>query len=595
MKMMKTIYQLSIFCIMALLSIPVVVVAQEDQSLSREMTLEREYDPSVQDANKINTLPAVKEPEVRKIPIDYASFAMPVEPQREIGLLPSGSIMTGMDYNKRRGYFNFGICPAYMNINGDFGYHLVSTDKDQLNIFFSHRSTNGKVKYTHDWLEGEKVKAKLNDNLGGVNYRHQFEKAALRIGGRYGYSGFNYYGLPSEPIPSAEPLSDVKTNQVNQEISFLAGVESREDAPIGYRLDLNYTHFSYKYGLSKEQDGIKENSFGGTGGLSAAFGGNQRIGLDGVFNYFNYSLPDIYSPSSALAAAAEFENHFEGTLSPYYRVEGENWHIKLGANVMYISGDHDKFFVSPNVAMDVTVGSRTVLYLDAGGEIRSNSAYQLSRENRYINPWTEALPSRTWLDATAGVKSGIGGGFWLNFFAGYKITDDDYFFIPRQHFTDFGNVSDVATFDTKLFRAGLGIKYAYQKLFEIDLKGVYNNWKVETGTHNLLAPGGVPPEKWEAFGRPEVELTAGITVRPLERLSIGLDYYLATGRKMFVYSDEFEKMKNINELNLKGAYNFNETFGVYAKLSNLLFQKYEMIYGYPLQRFSGMIGVNINF
>ena len=111
---MKTIYNIKTLCVLAFLGVfATTVSAQEDntakdKNLNREMTLEREYDPSVQDASKVNTLPVVKEPEVRKIPIDYAMFTIPADPAKEIGLLPSGSIMTQMNYNMRRGYFNFG-------------------------------------------------------------------------------------------------------------------------------------------------------------------------------------------------------------------------------------------------------------------------------------------------------------------------------------------------------------------------------------------------------------------------------------------------------------------------------------------------------
>ena len=165
---MKTIYNVKALCVVALLGSAAAASAQEDvtkeKNLNREMTLEREYDPSVQDASKVNTLPVVKEPEVRKIPIDYSNYTIAADPQKEISLLPSGNIMTQMDYNKRRGYFNFGM-GTRMNINGDLGYHILSTEKDQLNLWYSHRSTNGKPK-DYD------VKAKINDNLGGINYKH---------------------------------------------------------------------------------------------------------------------------------------------------------------------------------------------------------------------------------------------------------------------------------------------------------------------------------------------------------------------------------------------------------------------------------------
>ena len=57
---MKTIYNIKALCVMALLGSVATVSAQEDKTkeknLNREMTLEREYDPTVQDASKVNTL-----------------------------------------------------------------------------------------------------------------------------------------------------------------------------------------------------------------------------------------------------------------------------------------------------------------------------------------------------------------------------------------------------------------------------------------------------------------------------------------------------------------------------------------------------------
>ncbi len=586
---MKTIYKsLQVAGIAALLSIPVTIIAQENNNLSRELTLEREYDPSVQDANKVSTLPAVKEPVVKKMPIDYSTFTIPTEPQREIGILPSGSIMTDMRYNKRRGYLNFGI-GTYLNINGDAGYHILNTEKDQLNLFFSHRSTNGNIKYIQDFMNDEKIKAKLNDNIGGINYRHKFDQAVLKLGAKYGYSAFNYYGLPYGNGISIDTTyhTDRETNQVNQLISLNAGVESNAEASVGYLLDLDYTNFSYKYGLNKDMDGITEHSIGAKGGLNAAFGGNQRIGIAGKFNYFNYSLPTI---NSTLYTPV-FKNYFEGTISPYYKVEGDNWNVKLGVNAMFITGDESKFFVSPNIAADIVFGGKTVLYLNADGEIGSNSAYMMSRENRYINPYNRILPSRTWLDATVGLKSGGVPGFWFNIFGGYKITDNDYFFIPTFYNTGFANVSNVLPGKSKLFRGGIEMKYAYQQFIELALKGVYNHWDVSNDM--LLTPG--ENIKHKAYGRPKAEITAGINVIPLERLSLKLDYYLATGRDIYLPNAISEKMNDINELNFTGSYNFNDTFGAYVKLNNILFQKYEVIYGYPMQGFNVMAGININF
>lgn len=599
---MKTIYNVKTLCVVALLGTAATVNAQEDtskkQNLDREMTLEREYDPSVQDASKVNTLPVIKEPVVKKMPIDYANFTVPADPAKEISLLPSGNIMTDIQYNKRRGYFNFGA-GTYLNLNGDLGYHILSTDKDQLNIWFSHRSTNGKVKYLQI---DEKVKAKLNDNMGGLNFKHNFDKLALKMGIKYGYSGFNYYGIPVDldPASSVAPdlVSDVETNQVAQTVKANVGVESKEDAPVGYLLDLGYTNFSYKYATGKPLDGPTEGTFNLNFGLNAGFGGNQRVGLDGNFQYFNYSLPnEMEIPDGEKAGYAYyFDNFAAATLSPYYKVEGDNWHVKLGVNAMFFSGEHKEFMASPNISADVEVADKTVLYLNANGKLKSNSMYDLFQVNRYTSPISRITPSRNWLDGILGIKSGVAPGFWFDIFGGYRITSDDYFFIPSLNNTKdhFGNFSDPLNLvDSKQLFVGANLKYSYQQLFEISLKGVYNNWNVEyskdrrNGFMNLKEP--------EAYGMPEMEITAGVTVRPIKNLSASLDYYLATGRKTTMDHINDNKMKNINELDLTGAYNFNDTFGLYLKLNNVLFQKYELYSGYPLQKFSAMIGVNINF
>lgn len=595
---MKTIYYIKTLCVIALLGGSHTIYAQEENPLNREMTLEREYDPSVQDANKVNSLPVVKEPEVRKIPIDYASFTGAATPEKQISLLPSGKIMTDILYNKRRGYLNL-AGGTYMNLNGDLGYHILSTDKDQLNIFVSHRSTNGKVKYLQEVPEGqdEKVKAKLNETIGGLNFRHVFDKAAMKLGAKYGYSGFNYYGYPIpspiSSIPSQWENVDRDTKQANQQIQINAGVASNPGTAVGYLLDIDYTNFSQKYGWSKETDGITEHTVGLLFDMNAGLNGNQWVGLGGKLNYLAYS-----TPSEMAFVKGVFQNHLVATLSPYYRIEGGNWNIKLGANAMFITGEFSKVFASPNITADVEVAEKTVLYLNAGGEAQLNNMNELAQTNRYIDPYGWSKTSRTWLDAIVGIKSGVAPGFWFNVFGGYKITDDDCFFtqgswnMMTADRYEFSNYCIPYQLDSKRFIAGLELKYAYQKLFDISLKGVYNNWDV---TMDKTSNFYTSDNELKPFGRPKMELTAGIDIRPIEKVSLAADYYLGTERYTSISGITTEKMDNINELNITGCYTFNDTFGAYVKLNNVLFQKYEYIYGYPMQRFSAMVGVNINF
>ncbi|MDH6359210.1 TonB-dependent receptor [Parabacteroides sp. PF5-9] len=578
---MKRMNPINIFCTVALLGCATIATAQENlDPLSRQMTLEREYDPSVQDASKVNTLPVIKEPEVRKIPIDYATFTAPTSPAKEIRILPSGEVMTEIAYNKRRGYLNL-AGGTYLNLNGDFGYHILSTEKDQLNLFFSHRSTNGKVKYLQEGMD-EKVKAKINDNLGGINFKHRFDQLTFKLGANYKYSGFNYYGLPYgdySSITSSYISPERETNQVMHIIKAHTGVESAEGAEVGYLLDINYALFNQTHGIAKDDNGLSEHSISATFDLNAGFAATQKIGLGGNLNYFARSGPDdltyVYD---------ELENFMTATITPYYGVEGDSWRVKLGANLMFITGNYSKVFVSPHISANIVAGEKTEIYLNAGGDVRANNSLALFEANRYIHPFAVAPASRTWLDGIVGVKSAVATGFWMDLFGGYTITDSDYFYgsTPGSGSNSFGNMALPFILDSKRFFGGAHLKYAYQQLFEIGVKGVYNNWTVEDESGY---------DDYKPFGRPEMELNGNITIRPVESVGLLVDYYLATGR----YNRIEGKMKNINELNITGSYTFNDTFGAYIKLHNVLFQKYEYLYGYPMQGFSAMVGVNLNF
>ena len=98
---------------------------------------------------------------------------------------------------------------------------------------------------------------------------------------------------------------------------------------------------------------------------------------------------------------------------------------------------------------------------------------------------------------------------------------------PHLNLTFFSNFSEaIPDVDTKQLFVGANLKYSYQQLLDISLKGVYNNWKANQGDESV--------ELSHAYGKPEMEVNANVTVRPIDKLSVALDYYLATGRYAFV-------------------------------------------------------------
>lgn len=598
---MRTKNRIQIYITLVLLGCGLTLQAQEKETkLNREMTLEREYDPTVQDANKVNRLPDVKDPKITKHSIEYSPFTLPVDPEKEIVVLPSGKIMTAIPYNKRRGYLRLGT-GMNMNVEGDLGYHILHNETDLLNIFFSHRSTNSKLK-DYDG-SGIKQQAKLNDNLGGVHFHHHFNFGTLRLGGKYGYTAFNYYGFPLDSLYRLQQTNhillpqshsvDRNKNQANQTMNAYAGIRSREDALLGYLLDIEYQRFGQKYGRTVDVDGIRENRFTLQLGFSSRFShSNQRVGLAGKMDYFKYAYPSSKTGGDSLG----YRNHAQITVTPYYRYEDANWKLQLGANVMLITGDSSKLFLSPNISAEGKIADKTVCYVRAGGEIGVNDALSISRLNRYTDHALMVKPSRTWLDLEAGIRTGVVPNVWMEFFGGFKITENEVFFVPANYIGakhDFGNYSLAYQPDASLFRVGASFKYAYQKWFDASIKGVYHNWSLRDGDGNTWLSGKENGYK-KPYGRPELEVHADLAIRPIRPLTLALGYYLGANRYTLFHAREI-KLTNINDLNFTATYNLNDTFGAYVKVNNMLNRQQELWYGYPTQQLHALAGVNINF
>ncbi|HCC51929.1 MAG TPA: TonB-dependent receptor [Porphyromonadaceae bacterium] len=567
---------------------------ERQQNLNREMTLEREYNPIVQDAAKVNTLPVVREMNISKRPIVYSDYAVPTSPNKEMNILPAGTLMTDVAHSKRNGYLHF-AGGTRMNFNGDFGYHLLNTDRDKLGVYFSHRSTNGDVKFSVDSIAERK--AKLNDNFGGLDFSHRFDAATLSLGGSFGYSAFNYYGIPTNTFAAPVAENDSATNQGNRYINAYAGVTSNRESSLGYHMGIDYKNFNQKYSLSEVYDGLTENNIGLNLGLSSPVNNDQRFGVDLKMNMLTYTEPGI---SDVKIDSAAFDNRYEITLSPYYRLENDRIKLLLGLNLMIVSQDETDVFVSPNVALDVPIANWSLFYINLGGGIESNTIYELSRINRYINPAFTPDASKTWADLKLGVRSNVATGLWFDIFAGYKYTESDIFYNPSSYdWIDkgFNNVSMAFQPTSQRLQAGATLKYDYRHIVGFYLKGVYNHYNLKyldtwKNVYSVTEPD--KDDDLKAYGRPTFTFDAGLNIRPVKPLTLSADYSMASGAYACL-NNENVKINTINDLRFRASWQFNDMLSVYAQFNNLLFRKHEMYYGYPLQPFSAMAGFSVTF
>lgn len=569
------------FVIIAILLFTTGIFAQtQDSLLRRQMELEREFNPTLMDADKINSLPALREPTVQKANVNYSTWAGRVNPPIEIALPYPATIMTDIPFSTKKGYL-FLNAGNYANINGAFGYKLVEDDKNNLSFSILHNSTNGDLKYNQDPAEGvtdNGNNAYLMNNLGQLNFLHLAESFKMNMHISYLSSQFNYYGNPFENAPV---FNNDKYNLGL--LSAKIGLESAPSDLLNYRGYIDFKNFNTEQSKTPVYEWMKGNQIEANVGFDKPFRNNiSKVGVDGTI------FTTIYNGDAA--------NYFLLNAAPYILFGGDNTYAKLGVDLLFQDSENAKIRVVPNIDLRFGVTERSSLYATVKGGFNHNTLPQLMSESRYILSYNPVKASYTLLDLEAGTKIGEVNGFRFDIFAGYKKTEDEHFLVLNGRDVIGGDA--VGPFMESLkpiygtishsFLGGMIHSNIWSPL-DISLRIKKNFFDVTEVSNN-----GVNIADAKAYNLPGVDIDLNASLELIENLKLTLNYYFA-GDRWTNFNNSNIKMDNINDLNVGGVYDINEIFSLNLKANNLLSQKYDIWYGYPAQRMNVAGGFTLKF
>ncbi len=525
----------------------------QDSLLTRQMELDRDFNPTLMESNKINSLPALRPPVVQKANTNYSSWNVNAIPPLEIAIPRPGTINTQIPYSTEKGYLYF-TGGNYANMDGAFGYRILDNKSDRLAVNFFHNSTNGDVDY-NQVLGESKHKAKFMDNMGLIKYGHQFDKFMLNTKASYLHSAFNYYGNVME---GPRELGD--NNQQVGIFNLNLGVDSDESAQLGYRGFLDFKNFTNKYAETLSAYPQKGSRIEAMVGLNKLLGdSDNEIGVDGsvLSAFYNNNLKDYL-----LVGAA-----------PYINFKGLNWNAKLGVDVLFHIVGKTEVRVVPNVELRYAP-----LYLNISGGYQNNTFIDMFEESRYIIPNNIVKPSFSIVDINGGAQITNLDAFRFDIFGGYKHTVDEHFLL-------LGDNGFLTPTYGDLSHSHLGGRIQttiWNPLnVSISLKKNFYNIKDDLTTS-------------KAWNKPGFEADFRADLSIIDNLKLTLNYYLATDRWSY-YNEENVDLGNINDLNIGAVYQIGKKFSVNLKANNLLVQKYDIWYGYPVQGLNIMGGFSFKF
>lgn len=566
------------------------ILAQEtNEEINRDVVVEREYIPEIEESNKVNTIPKITEEKVEKAKINYNIATFPtMETNYNLRPIP----VSELSKIKKKEYVNKGFArvgAGYpLNLLGDFYYPLLQSNSYILGIDLHHRSTwLNNVRF---YNKGDRAQATVMNNDGMLNFKKSFTDNILFSEIKVTNDYFHYYGkdglvrvgntLPSYKLN--DEVMAVRGDSITTKNNFM-GV----DFEIGLKSKPEYEKIEYsvlaEYNFFSQQTGANEHAFELKADISKEvlddFSVGGEMAIEGNFYKFNSHK---FSDSRYFfdASIEDSINHMKLELLPYIKYSHSIFDLYAGADFELEFAKKTHFVVSPKVRFDMSVVKNLFyLYAQVWGGVTKNSMRNIAQENLYVTPNIRIEDTYNPLNLGLGFKVRIVPKLIFDAFVDYKIIKDQYFYTnaPVLSATNtYLNTFDVVYSDAKVFDASASLTYDWSEKVTAFVKGAYHKWNCKEIDY--------------AWYKPEYDVEAGVSYRVIRDFELSLSYNLLGNRRYETPEGTAEKMRALHDLRFNATYDISPNVSVFAECHNMTGAQYELWYGYPAMRFNCLAG-----
>lgn len=542
----------------ALLAGVAVGLFAQDPSIDRNVTVEREYQPVIEDAGKITTLPEILEPSTARLRVEYSDVFQPLPLGRFLQSLP----MTAYQAEQRRrqeAFIRLGL-GNYWNTLGELTLPVIKKEKDRLDINIDHSGTFGRRKFA--------------ETEGSIDYNHLFKSTELFASAGGSHRVFNYYGSHFSLAGNRLP-ADTLTGVIEEDS------HTTYRGSIGFRTISDQAKFRHKGELSYDalstHSGWNENIFNARYGFSTPYKKN-RYGVDFDLKNLTYESP--------VHSTYEHPDYSVLTINPYYLIEREKASVRLGLSSTFSFVTGRAFSPSPDVHAELKLFPKFLaLYGGVGGDFTTMTTARLFNENPRVRPSLRVKDTYTPFKPYFGLKLKPAHFLLLEGFVEYNSIKDQYFFVNDSVMMGnstpvYSNWFDVEYSDASLVRLGGRLSFQYKNQVSSSVKVISNQWTTQS-----IA---------QAWMKPALEADWNIDVKVNPNLTISSNFFYE-GLRFAKLGSQVVEMNPVADLNLSASYFFNQTFSSFVKLNNILNSNYEQFFGYDVQGFNFMLGGAISF
>lgn len=575
-------------------------VSAQDTVLNRSVVVERDFQPIIQDAGKVNVAPQAVQTEIPDAQVQYSDFVSPQSPaaSETTSLLSQPTRFTQPE--ELHGWLRGGIGHPLTLFN--FAYDVKDEKHNSLVLYANHN--------------GQWGRRTLSETNLGFRFTHDMPKLSLYCGikgenifytkyGRYydGSDGYNKArGLTIGSF--ANFLPEDKQTQWRGRIFF--GLKSNPKEKVQYQAEVGYQMLNVPTIATEHQ-------------IRTAFNLNARLPNERHRLGINlYVQNNFYTVDTAVLAENRYNDRHNLRMEPFYAYHGKRFMIHAGVNLdvnigkgqMLSNNENISFAPSPNVQFEAQLAPKWVtLYGKAEGRFGWASLQSYLESNRYMEVLpcvtSHSVASYTPIDAEIGFHLKPHKHLLLEAHGGYAyyMNSKSYVaFLEPYNYGD-GHVILPGTFsdfrsDYQRFKIGGQVFYHYRDIISIHLSGDYFAWKIQKMTNSAklediaknitLTPGRV-------YDRPDWAINLRIDGRINQNWTLYSDNHFAGTRWAITTGGEV-KLPALIDMNLGAQYEFTKlNLAIFAQLNNIICRRNHTLYGYQSYLINGLAGVSWKF
>ncbi|MFA7044211.1 MAG: hypothetical protein WC186_07690 [Bacteroidales bacterium] len=578
--------------------------AKKDTLIQRDLVLEKEYQPTVESAEKILSSPDIETISIVKQPLDFSITESPTTIVGDYNPLPAAGVQTTFPASEEFGYVRLGI-GSHRTFVADAQVNLLRQNKQSLDVNFQNRSVFGDLTNT----AGETKRSYFNNNKLLASYKLHLTNTELGADVSEKYNAWNYYGtwrtvsLPENAlsIPGGQWSSDakigfdIKSKDIGQPFSYVIHAESHL-----FRLGRGVTSGT----TPTDEKGGREKEFSVKAALNYDLNKLFHLGLDAKMRNFTYRAPVSWPADEIVAYNANDINHnfadrrwFE--FNPYAKMTYKKWVLAGGFKFAIPSLESERVKANITASASTALGNKAVFHARLDGGVQPQSYREGIEMNPYIDPAIRLKTAWKVIDLSADIEYKPLPGLRVTPLVGYDVTKDAPFFyngFPTS--TEgvnnaYGNLFSVKYMTSNRLKLGVHGLYSFRSLLTVlgELNfNRYLNFSSADNINDLLKDCGR-----KAWYKPGFEMRLRADISPVEKLNLFLDYQLEAQRYAADKNDFCKKLGDINDLNIGANYKLTKDVGVFLHLNNMLDQRYEVWNAYAVHGFTAIVGGSVMF